>query len=40
VILGVKNMNRYDQKDAQISHLAQELLNKENINIQKTQPYL
>lgn len=40
VILGVKNMNRYDQKDAQISHLAQELLNKENINIQKTRPYL
>ena len=40
VILGVKNLNRYDKKDDQISYLAQELLNKENINIQKTQPYL
>lgn len=40
VILGVKNLNRYDQRDSQISHLAQQLLDKENINIQKTQPYL
>ena len=40
VILGVKNLNRYDQKDDQVGHLAQELLDKENINIQKTQPYL
>ena len=40
VILGVKNLNRYDQRDSQVSQLAQQLLDKENINIQKTQPYL
>lgn len=40
IILGVKNLNRYDQNDEQITHLAQSLLNKENINIQNTQPYL
>jgi hypothetical protein len=40
IILGVKNLNRYDNNDSQVSDLAQDLLNKENINIQKTQVYL
>lgn len=40
IILGVKNLNRCNQSDAQITQLAEKLLNRENINIQKSQPYL
>ena len=40
IILGVKNLNRSKQDDAQVTQLAQRLLNRENINIQKSQVYL
>lgn len=40
IILGVKNLNRSEHDDAQITQLAQRLLNRENINIQKSQTYL
>lgn len=40
MILGVKNLNRCTQNDAQVTQLAQKLLDRENINIQKSQPYL
>lgn len=40
LILGVKNLNRCTQNDAQITQLAQKLVDRENINIQKSQPYL
>lgn len=40
VILGVKNLNHCTQNDEQITHLANKLLDQENINIQKCQPYL
>ncbi len=40
MILGVRNLHRHQGSDSQITALAQRLLDKENINIQKTQPYL
>lgn len=40
IILGVKNLNRSRQDDTQVTQLAQRLLNRENINIQKSQVYL
>ena len=40
MILGVKNLNRSQHSDDQVIRLAQRLLNRENINIQKSQPYL
>ena len=40
IILGVKNLNRNEHDDPQVTQLAQRLLNRENINIQKSQPYL
>ena len=40
IILGVKNLNRSRQDDPQVTQLAQRLLNRENINIQKSQLYL
>ena len=40
IILGVKNLNRSKQDDTQVTQLAQRLLNRENINIQKSQVYL
>lgn len=40
IILGVKNLNRFKQDDTQVTQLAQRLLNRENINIQKSQVYL
>lgn len=40
IILGVKNLNRSEHDDPQVTQLAQRLLNRENINIQKSQPYL
>ncbi len=40
LILGVKNLNRDDQTDSQVTQLAQRLLNRENMNIQKSQPFL
>ena len=40
VILGVKNLNHCTQKDDQITQLANKLLDRENMNIQKSQIYL
>lgn len=40
IILGVKNLNRDDHTDHQVTELAHRLLNRENINIQKSQIYL
>ena len=40
IILGVKNLNRDDHTDSQVTELANRLLNRENINIQKSQPFL
>lgn len=40
IILGVKNLNRSKQDDSEVTQLAQRLLNRENINIQKSQVYL
>ena len=40
IILGVKNLNRSKQDDTQVTQLAQRLLNRENINFQKSQVYL
>ena len=40
IILGVKNLNRNTHTDDQITQLAHRLLNRENINIQKSQTYL
>ena len=40
IILGVKNINRDDHTDSQVTQLAHRLLNRENINIQKSQPFL
>lgn len=40
IILGVKNLNRGAHTDSQVTQLAHRLLNKENINIQKSQPFL
>jgi hypothetical protein len=40
IILGVKNLNRDKHSDTQVTQLAQRLLNRENINIQKSQPFL
>lgn len=40
IILGVKNLNRSNESDSQVTQLAERLLNRENINIQKSQVYL
>ena len=40
IIFGVKHLNRDNQTDEQITQLAQRLLNRENINIQKSQSFL
>lgn len=40
MILGVKNLNRSNQSDSQIIQLAHRLLDRENINIQKSQVFL
>ncbi len=40
IILGLKNLNKYSKDDAQITQLAQHLLDRENINIQKSQAFL
>lgn len=40
MILGIRNLNRSSDNDQQVLALAQKLLDRENINIQKTQPFL
>lgn len=40
MILGIRNLHRSNNTDSQITELAQKLLDRENINIQKTQAYL
>ena len=40
LILGMKNLNHENQIDEQVERLAKNLLNKEQINIQKTQIFL
>lgn len=40
MILGIRNLRRSSGSDAQVTQLAQKLLDRENINIQKTQTYL
>lgn len=40
MILGIRNLHRGDHTDSQITELAQKLLDRENVNIQKTQAYL
>lgn len=40
LILGMKNLNHCTQIDVQVEALAKDLLNKEQINIQKTQCFL
>lgn len=40
MILGIRNMHRSSDCDAQVMQLAQKLLDRENINIQKTQAFL
>lgn len=40
MILGIRNLNRSADNDQQVLALAQKLLDRENINIQKTQPFL
>lgn len=40
MILGVRNLHRSNNSDSQVTELAQKLLDRENINIQKTQLYL
>ncbi len=40
MITGLKNLHRYRHDDAAVEELAQKLLNRESVNIQKTQPFL
>lgn len=40
MILGIRNLNRSADHDQQVLALAHKLLDRENINIQKTQPFL
>lgn len=40
MILGLKNLHRAGKADPAVKDIAQKLLDRENINIQKTQPYL
>lgn len=40
MILGVRNLHHSPGQDAQVIELAQKLLDRETLNIQKTQPYL
>ncbi len=40
MITGLKNLHRSDHSDASVEDLAQRLLNRESVNIQKTQPFL
>lgn len=40
IILGIKNLNHSNGSDSQVTQLAQRLLDRENINIQKSQPFL
>lgn len=40
MILGIRNLHQSDGTDAQVTELAQRLIDKESINIQKTQAYL
>lgn len=40
MILGLKNLRKAHKADPQIRDLAQRVLNRENMNIQKSQPYL
>lgn len=40
LILGMKNLHRNQKNDTQITDLAQRLLDRENINIQKSVPFL
>ena len=40
LILGIKNMHAVPKKDAQITQLAQRLIDREAVNIRKAQPFL
>lgn len=40
MILGIRDLHRTPNADTQITALAEKLLDRENINIQKSQPYL
>ena len=40
MILGLKNLRKATQASADVKDLAQKLLNRENMNIQKSQPFL
>lgn len=40
MILGTKNLHKANRMDTQVVNLAQQLLDRENINIQKSQHYL
>ena len=40
VILGLKNLRKAQKADPKVRDLAQRILNRENMNIQKSQPYL
>ncbi len=40
MITGLKNLHRASHQDPQVEELAQRLLNRESVNIQKTQPFL
>ena len=40
MILGTKNLHRADHSDCRVTELAQKLLERETINIQKAQPFL
>ncbi len=40
MILGIRNLHQSDGADAQVTELAQKLIDKESVNIQKTQAYL
>ena len=40
VILGLKNLRKAPKADPKVRDLAQRILNRDNMNIQKSQPYL
>lgn len=40
IILGIRDLHRTPGADVQVTALAEKLLDRENINIQKTQPFL
>lgn len=40
MILGIRNLHRSSGADSAVTQLAQKLLDRENVNIQKSQPFL